>query len=85
MVAPLPDPKKYGDGVIRLCNSELIEKHLLVALSDKSKVACIFDESDVSAILTALRIISSPSLKQQELLHDMRQLYVAAFGKPWNL
>jgi hypothetical protein len=83
MDAPLPDAKKYSECSITLCGSEMIQKQLLVSLSDKSKVACIFDRDDLDAMVAALRFVPEPhTLKQKMLLHDLLQLRRAAFNVP---
>lgn len=73
-------PKKYSDAAIRLCDSELIEKQILVALSDESKVACIFDKEDLRDVICALGSARG-SHNHKCLQHDLRQLFVAAFGE----
>ena len=67
---------------VKLTSRELIESKLLVALSDKDNVGCIFDCRDVTALIEALRGYPFKSEHQVSLLHDLLELRFAAFDVP---
>lgn len=78
-----PGPKKYGECAIRLCASEMIENQLLVALSDKAKVAIVLDVDDLHELIAALSERAPVSkTKRRSMAHDLRQLRCAAFAVP---
>lgn len=70
------------DVKVRLCNSEMIESQLLIALSDDEKVACIFTCEDLTAIIDGLFALKNRTTKQTVIAHDLNQLRRTAFNVP---
>jgi len=66
---------------LELASRAIIESQLLVTLSDKSKVACVFDNHDLDALIAALAFLDGDQTStQRSLLSDLRELRAAAFG-----
>lgn len=67
---------------VKYTPSEVIADQLLVVLSDKAKVACIFDLNALDAVIEALSYKGQASFRtetQTGLLRDLIQLRSAAF------
>lgn len=80
---PFGDPRE--ENYIESSNQRKIESQLLSSLSDKSKVACIFDEEDLDALIDALEghrdNIGILSDKQESLIRDLNQLKKVTFNE----
>ena len=61
---------------------EVIAQQLLVALVDKSKVACVFSEKDLNILISALSPVTHTYLTTaaKDLLAGLVQLRQEAFG-----
>lgn len=62
---------------------QVIEKQLLVALSDKTKVALLFTEADIESLIQALRYAEQTRLsgvpQWKEMREGLQELRNAAF------
>ncbi len=73
--------KKHGECAIRQCRTEMIERKILISLSDESKVVLILDLEMLTDLIEALDA-AGETARQKGLNHDLRQLRRAAFNVP---
>jgi len=62
---------------------EIIEKKLLVSITDPGTVACILSKHDLNTLIVALNLFPSEyrSERHKSLLQDLKQLRREAFSK----
>jgi hypothetical protein len=74
----MPKKSPTKTEIIRTSGHEIIE-NLLVGLSDKGKVALIFDEEELSIVILAVQLLQVPS--KQTRVDDIRATMIEGLTK----
>lgn len=70
-----------GDNTVENMKREVIERKLLAALNDETKVAALLEKQDLDVLIEALEFYEGPSFeKTRQFANDFRQLRKEAFN-----